>query len=67
MILAKAPRLHYSQNQEVYLLIDGTYFSNEICLLFSETMLLNKPNFTELQMEKHYAEMKEDLENILKY
>nr|WP_314493330.1 hypothetical protein [uncultured Chryseobacterium sp.] len=33
VMLIKAPKLSYSQNKEVYLLIDGTYFSNEICLV----------------------------------
>ena len=33
MMLGKAPTLSYSQDNEVYLLIDGTYFSNEICLV----------------------------------
>lgn len=51
VMLSKAPKLSYSQNKEVYLLIDGTYFSNEICLVVTETMFLSKPNFTELLME----------------
>lgn len=33
VMLSKAPKLSYRQNKEVYLLIDGTYFSNEICLV----------------------------------
>jgi AraC-like DNA-binding protein len=51
VMLSKAPKLNYSQNKEVYLLIDGTYFSNEICLVVYRDNVLSKPNFTELQTE----------------
>ncbi|MHA7608562.1 hypothetical protein ACV0BM_017070 [Elizabethkingia meningoseptica] len=51
VMLSKAPKLSYSHNKEVYLLIDGTYFSNEICLVVYRIMFLNKPSFTELLTE----------------
>ena len=47
VMLAKAPTLSYSQNKEVYLLIDATYFSEEICLVVFRDDVLSRRNFIE--------------------
>ena len=63
-MLGKAPRLTYSQSKEVYLLIDGTYFSNEICLVVFRDDVFKQTQLYRITDGEHYQEMKEDLENI---
>jgi hypothetical protein len=64
-MLSKAPKLSYSQNKEVYLLIDGTYFSNEICLVVYRDNVFKQTQLYRITDGEHYEELKEDLENIL--
>ena len=64
-MLEKAPSLSYSQNKEVYLLIDGTYFSNEICLVVYRDNVFKQTQLYRITDGEHYEELKEDLENIL--
>ena len=65
LMLGKVPKLTYSQNKEVYLLIDGTYFSNEICLVVFRDDVYKQTQLYRITDGEHYEEMKEDLENIL--
>ena len=64
-MLGKAPTLTYTQKKEVYLLIDGTYFSNEICLVVFRDDAFKQTQLYRITDGEHYDEMKEDLENIL--
>ena len=64
-MLEKAPSLSYSQNKEVYLLIDGTYFSNEICLVVYRDNVFKQTQLYRITDGEHYEELKEDLEKIL--
>ncbi len=64
-MLGDAPKLTYSQNKEVYLLIDETYFSNEICLLVFRDNVFKQTQLYRITDGEHYEEMKKDLENIL--
>lgn len=65
VMLGNVPRLSYSQSKEVYLLIDGTYFSNEICLVVFRDDIFKQTQLYRITDGEHYEEMKEDLENIL--
>lgn len=65
-MLSKPPRLSYSRNNEVYLLIDATYFSNEICLVVFRDDVLKQTLLYRITDGEHYEELREDLENILK-
>ena len=64
-MLAKSPTLSYSQNKEVYLLIDATYFSEEICLVVFRDDILKQTQLYRITDGEHYGELKEDLQNIL--
>ncbi|KAF1857554.1 hypothetical protein Lal_00014563 [Lupinus albus] len=65
VMLGKVPKLSYRQNKEVYLLIDGTYFSNEICLVVYRDNVFKQTQLYRITDGEHYEELKEDLENIL--
>ncbi len=65
VMLSKAPKLSYSQNKEVYLLIDATYFSEEICLVVFRDDVLKQTQLYRVTDGEHYEELKEDLQNIL--
>lgn len=63
--LAAAPMLSVYLREELHLLIDGTYFSNDICLIVYRD---NEIKFTQLYRisdGEHYEEIKENLENLL--
>ncbi len=62
VMLSKAPKLSYRQNKEVYLLIDGTYFSNEICLVVYRDNVFKQTQLYRITDGEHYEELKEDLE-----
>ncbi len=64
--LKEAPELSFYPSEKLNLLIDGTYFSNDICLIVYRD---NQIKFTQLYRitdGEHYSEIKEDLENLLK-
>ncbi|MCW3160376.1 hypothetical protein [Chryseobacterium oryctis] len=63
--MGKDPNLSYSQNKDVYLLIDGIYFSNEICLVVYRDNVFKQTQLYRITNGEHYQELKEDLENIL--
>lgn len=64
--LSQTPKLSVYPSQKVNLLIDGTYFSNGICLVLYRD---NSVKFTQLYRltdGEHYSEIKEDLTNLIK-
>jgi len=64
--LKEAPELSFYPSEQLNLLIDGTYFSNDICLIVYRD---NQIKFTQLYRitdGEHFIEIKEDLENLLK-
>ena len=63
--LSQAPTLPVYPKERLHLLIDGTYFSNDICLIVYRD---NEIKFTQLYRitnGEHYEEIREDLENLL--
>lgn len=64
--LKKATIVAIRSKTNVHLLIDGTYFSNELCLiLYYDHDIGYVQLYRETDQEK-YKEIKEDLENLLK-
>lgn len=64
--LKKAPTVAIRSKTHVHLLIDGTYFSNELCLiLYYDHDIRYVQLYRETNQEK-YKEIKEDLKNLLK-
>jgi len=64
--LLRAPTFKIYPSERVNLLIDGTYFTNNLCLVLYRD---NTIKFTQLYRLSHgevYEEIKEDLENLLK-
>ena len=64
--LSTPPQLKFYPTESLHLLIDGTYFSQDICLIVYRD---NRIKFTQLyriSTGEHYEEIKEDLENLLK-
>ena len=47
-------------------MIDGTYFSNGICLVIYRDATIKFTQFYRLSNGEHYTEIKEDLENLLR-
>lgn len=63
--LMSPPVLSFYPSEKLNLLIDGTYFSNNICLIVYRD---NEIKFTQLYRitdGEYYSEIKEDLENLL--
>lgn len=63
--LSNAPQLKFYPQERLNLIIDGTYFSNNICLIIYRD---NQIKFTQLYRisdGEYYDEIKEDLETIL--
>jgi len=63
--LKSPPVLNFYPREKLNLLIDGTYFSNNICLIVYRD---NEIKFTQLYRittGEYYFEIKEDLENLL--
>lgn len=65
IMLNDAPKLSYQQNKEVFLLIDATYFANEICLVVFRDDVMKQTQLYRITTGEHYEELKEDLQNIL--
>ena len=64
--LKRPPVLSFYPSEKLNLLIDGTYFSNNICLIVYRD---NEIKFTQLYRisdGEYYSEIKEDLENLLR-
>lgn len=65
VMLSQAPKLSYQQNKEVYLLIDATYFANEICLVVFRDDVFKQTQLYRITTGEHYEELCEDLQNII--
>lgn len=63
--LSQAPKLSIYPREKVHLLIDGTYFSNGICLVLYRDANIKFTQLYRLTNGEHYVEIKEDLENLL--
>lgn len=62
--LSKPPLLSVYPSEKLNLLIDGTYFSNDICLILYRDNQI-KFKLYRLSDGEFYEEIKEDLENLL--
>ncbi|OFX17049.1 MAG: transposase [Bacteroidetes bacterium GWA2_31_9] len=60
------PVWHINSSERVNLLIDGTFFSNKICLVLYRDNTIKKTILYRLSDGEWEEELKEDLENILK-
>ena len=63
--LSQAPVLKYYSNEWLYLLIDGTYFSNDICLIIYRDDNIKFTQLYRITDGEHYTEIQEDLQNLL--
>jgi hypothetical protein len=52
------------QKQSVHIIIDGTYFSNDICLVVYRNSAIKCTQLYRLSDGERYEEIKEDLENL---
>ncbi len=66
LYLSRPPRLSVYPSKKVNLLIDGTYFSNGICLVLYRDNTIKFTQLYRLTDGEHYQEIKEDLLNLLK-
>lgn len=64
--LSKPPVLSIYPSEKVNLLIDGTYFSNGICLVLYRDATIKFTQLYRFSDGEHYTEIKEDLENLLR-
>ncbi len=63
--LAQAPVLKIFPREQLHLLIDGTYFSNDICLIIYRDNEIKFTQLYRLSNGEHFEEIKEGLENLL--
>ena len=63
--LCKPPVLHLSRIAELNLMIDGSYFSNEICLIIYRENNRKRTQFYRVSNGEYFDEIKEDLANLL--
>ena len=64
--LAKQPVFSVYPSERVNLLIDGTYFNNDLCLILYRDNTIKFTQLYRLTNGEWYEELKEDLENLLK-
>ena len=64
--LFEAPKLSVYPSEKVNLLVDGTYFSNGICLVLYRDATIKFTQLYRFSDGEHYLEIKEDLLNLLK-
>jgi hypothetical protein len=64
--LAKSPVFSVYPSERVNLLIDGTYFTNDLCLILYRDNTIKFTQLYRLTNGELYEELKEDLENLLK-
>ena len=62
--LSKAPSLSLYPSEKLNLLIDGTYFSNDICLIVYRDNTIKFTQLYRLTSGEYYHEIKEDLDNL---
>jgi hypothetical protein len=63
--LSKPPQLSFYPSQKLNLLIDGTYFSNGICLVLYRDYTIKFTQLYRFSDGEHYSEIKEDLFSLL--
>lgn len=63
--LSKPPRLSVYPSEKVNLLIDGTYFTRDLCLILYRDNTVKFTQLYRLSNGKKYEELKEDLQNLL--
>lgn len=63
--LSKAPTLPLYPKEQLNLLIDGTYFSNDICLIVYRDNTIKFTQLYRLTSGEYYHEIKEDIDNLL--
>lgn len=63
--LSKPPLLSVFPSEKVNLLIDGTYFKNDLCLILYRDNTIKFTQLYRLTDGEWYEEMKEDLENLI--
>lgn len=63
--LSKPPVLSVYPSEKVNLIIDGTYFSNGICLVLYRDNTIKFTQLYRFSDREHYMEIKEDLLNLL--
>jgi hypothetical protein len=64
--LELTPVFSVRPSEKVNLIIDGTYFSNDLCLVLYRDNTIKYTQLYRLTDGEWYEEMKEDLENLLK-
>lgn len=62
--LSQAPQLTVKNKQQAHLLIDGTYFPNDLCLVLYWDHDIRFTQLYRLTDQERYLEIKEDLANI---
>ncbi|WP_240668934.1 transposase [Flavobacterium columnare] len=65
-MLNKSPVLEFSSTDEIYLVLDGTYFPNDICLVVYRNFHLKLTQLYRISNGEHFEEIAEDLQNLLK-
>jgi len=63
--LSKAPTLPLYPSEQLNLLIDGTYFKNDICLIVYRDNTIKFTQLYRLTSGEYYHEIKEDIDNLL--
>lgn len=64
--LSQSPVFSVRPSEKVNLIIDGTYFSNNLCLVIYRDNSIKYTQLYRLSDGEHYEEMREDIENLLK-
>lgn len=64
--LEQSPVFSVRPSEKVNLLIDGTYFSNNLCLVLYRDNSIKYTQLYRISDGERYEEMKEDVENLLK-
>lgn len=63
--LSKLPLMNIYPKERLNLIIDGTYFSNDICLIVYRDDQIKFTQLYRITDGEHYSEIKEDLANLL--
>ncbi len=64
-MLFKVPVLEFNSTDDAYLIIDGTYFPNDICLVVYRNFHLRSRQLYRISNGEHFEEIVEDLRNLL--
>jgi len=62
--LTKPPIFTIPQKESVHIIIDGTYFSSDICLVVYRNSEIKCTQLYRISNDERYQEIKEDLENL---